>query len=694
MADINKDTKKTLDSIQPPKSSYLDLSNQDFDKINEKKPVGGVKSAKDLSQITKGFGVKKEIGVDKVAPSKIVKPEKPAGSFFSFGPKLSKEELEKQKEEERKKQEAIKREEEAKKTYEMGLASIRDLIAPSSVQITPNYIVLNDLYIRTLFIFNYPRFIFPNWLSPLINLDMTLDIGMFIYPKENKGVLDTLRKRSGQVESALNIEAQKGLVRNPELETALQDIEELRERLARGEERLFQLSLYITLYAKDLDGLDLATKQIESQLGGSLIYTKRAGFQMDQGFRSTLPLGSDLLDIKRNMNTGSLSTTFPFTSMDLTSNTGIMYGINRHNNGLIIFDRFELENANAVVFAKSGAGKSYAVKLEALRYMMFGTDVIIIDPENEYKNLCRVVGGSYLNMSLSSNDRINPLDLPPLPDGATIEMGEDNLRSAVITEKGLMNLLLGKLDPEEDSMIEKALLKAYELKGITSDPATQKANFPLMSDVYNALSAVPNGSNLMKKMEKYVSGTFSGIMNKPTNINLDNGFVVFNIRDLETSFRPIAMYMVLDFIWAKIRREQRRRLLIIDEAWLMMEYEDAAKFVYSIAKRARKYYLGLTTITQDVEDFLSSKYGRAIVTNSSLQLLLKQSPASIDSIGKTFNLTQGERALLLESGVGEGLFFAGVNHVAIKIIASYTEDQIVTTSPKQIQEIEKAQEEV
>lgn len=703
-----QDKNKKMDTINPPKSSYFDLSNQDFDKINKSVSVSSVKSTKDLGNLTAGFGLKKEIGTNKIIPSNIVnqeknvgasvrspaqKPSKPTGGFFSFGPKMSPEELAKQKEDERKKEEAVKREEEAKKTYEQGLASIRDLIAPSSVQITPNYIVLNDLYIRTLFIFNYPRFIFPNWLSPLINLDMTLDIGMFIYPKENKGVLDTLKKRSGQVESALNIEAQKGLVRNPELETALQDIEELRDRLARGEERLFQLSLYITLYAKDLDGLDLATKKIESQLGGSLIYTKRAGFQMSEGFRSTSPLGSDLLDIKRNMNTGSLSTTFPFTSMDLTSNEGIMYGINRHNNGLIIFDRFALENANAVVFAKSGGGKSYAVKLEALRYMMLGTDVIIIDPENEYKNLCKVVGGSYLNMSLSSDDRINPLDLPPLADDATVDMGEDNLRSAIITEKGLMNLLLGKLDPEEDSMIEKALIKAYESKGITSDPATQKSNFPLMADVYDALSNTPNGSNLMKRMEKYVSGTFSGIMNRSTNINLDNGFVVFNIRDLETSFRPIAMYMVLDFIWAKVRRDQRRRLLIIDEAWLMMEYEDAAKFIYSIAKRARKYYLGLTTITQDVEDFLSSKYGRAIVTNSSLQLLLKQSPASIDSIGKAFNLTQGERALLLESGVGEGLFFAGINHVAIKIIASYTEDQIVTTSPKQMQEIEKGQEE-
>ena len=697
----NKTPHKSFDTITAPKSSYFSLSDEEMKKLagedlalKQAAPI----PAKDLSQITSGFGLKKPIANSNptlsVPVAETVQPVQPKkGGFSLFGPKISKEEIEKQKTEERKKEEAVKREEEARRTYEKGLASIRDLIAPSSVQITPNYIVVNDLYIRTLFIFNYPRFIFPNWLSPLINLDETLDIGMFIYPKENKGVLDSLRKRSGQVEAALNIEAQKGLVRNPELETALQDIEELRDRLSRGEEKLFQFSLYITFYAKDLDSLDLVSKKVESMLGGSLIYTKRAGFQMSEGFRSTLPLGSDLLDIARNMNTGALSTTFPFTSMDLTSSEGIMYGINRHNNGLIIFDRFGLENANSVVFAKSGAGKSYAIKLEALRYMMYGTDVIVIDPENEYKNLCRVVGGSYLNMSLASDDRINPFDLPPLAPDATPDLGEDNLRSAIITEKGLMNLLLGKLDPEEDALIERALMDAYLTKGITNDPATQKGNFPLMADIKKELEKIPAGASLAKRMEKYVTGTFSGIFNQPTNINLNNGFVVFNIRDLEASFRPIAMYMVLDYIWAKVRFEQRRRLLIVDEAWQMMEYEDAAKFIFSIAKRARKYYLGLTTISQDVEDFLSSKYGRAIVTNSSLQLLLKQSPASIESVGKTFNLTQGERALLLESGVGEGLFFAGVNHVAIKIIASATEDQIVTTSPKQVEEIAEAAEE-
>lgn len=681
----NKKNQKRIDTIKAPKkSSYMDLTEDFFNEAE--KPAISVR--KETSSVPKpqSLGGKSEvIKKQPITFTPPVKPKENKGGFFSsvFGPQQTPAEIAKKKEQDRIKLEAQKREEEAKRTYEKGLASIRDIIAPSSVQITPNYIVLNDTYIRTIFVFNYPRYIFPNWMSPLINIDQAFDIGMFIYPRETRGVLDTLKKRSGQVEAALTVEIEKGMVRNPELETALQDIEELRDRLSRGEEKLFHFSLYITFYAKSLEDLDLVVKKAEAMLGGVLVYTKRAGFQMDQGFRSTLPLAQDLLDVPRNMNTGALSTAFPFSSMDLTSDQGIMYGVNRHNNSLVIFDRFKLENANAVVFAKSGGGKSFAVKLEALRYMMLGTDVIIIDPENEYKNLCKVVGGSFLNMSLSSDDRINPFDVPPLPEGADEGMGEDNLRTTLITLKGLMNLLVGMMSVDEDAIMERALMEVYTVKGITSDPASQKKPAPLMSDLYEVLKKLPGSESLVKRLDKYVTGTFSNFFNKPTNIDLDKGFVVFNIRDLEPSFRPIAMYMVLDFIWAKIRQTMKRRLLIIDEAWLLMEHEDAAKFIFSIAKRARKYYLGMTTISQDVEDFLGNKYGRAIITNSSMQLLLRQSPASIESVGKTFNLTQAERSLLLESEVGQGLFFAGLNHVAIAIIASYTEYQIVNTSPKQ-----------
>ncbi|HRY59950.1 MAG TPA: ATP-binding protein [Patescibacteria group bacterium] len=672
------DAKKIIDSILAPATNNPPVNT------GMANPTATAQPMQPVQINTTSVGAPAQVQTE---PSPVAAAPQKKG-FSLFGSRTMSIDIGKQKEEERLKKEAAKREEEARRTYEKGLASIRDLIAPSSVQITPNYIVINDLFIRTLFIFNYPRYIFPNWLSPLINIDQTMDIGMFIYPRDTKGVLDTLRKRSGQVQAALQNEAEKGLVRNPELEGAYQDIEELRDRLTRGEEKLFQFAIYITIYSKTLDELDMLSSRIESQLGGSLIYSKRAGFQMSEGFRSTIPLGSDLLDVARNMNTGALSTAFPFASMDLTSNEGIMYGINRHNNSLIIFDRFSLENANAVVFAKSGGGKSYSVKLEALRYMMTGAEIIIIDPENEYKNLCKVVGGSFLNMSLSSDDRINPFDLTKLPDNATEAEAEDNIRNALITLKGLFNLLLGSMNPEEDAIVEKALADVYTSKGISKDPQSQKNPPPLMSDFHEVLKKIPQADSIVKRLDRYVTGTFSNFFNQPTNINMNNPFVVFNIRDLEASFRPIAMYMVLDFIWSKIKHEKKKRLLIVDEAWTMMEHEDAARFIFSIAKRARKYYCGLTTIAQDVEDFLGNKYGKAIITNSSLQLLLRQSPASIEAVTKTFNLTQAEAALLLESGVGEGLFFAGLNHVAIKIIASYTEDQIVTTSPKQ--QIEQA----
>jgi len=611
--------------------------------------------------------------------------------FLGFGAKkMPPEEQKKMLEEKKKKEQEEKEIEEARKRYEAGIAKIRDLIAPASIKIAPNYIMINDQYIRTLFVFTYPRFIYANWLSPIINIDATIDISMFIYPQETRAVLEALRRRAGQVQSAIALEQEKGMVRSPELETAIEDIEELRDRLQRGEEKLFHFALYLTLYAKTLEELDRLTNRVEAILGGTLIYTKVAMFQAEQGFKSTLPLARDLIEVKRNLNTGALSTVFPFTSMELTSNEGILYGINRHNNGLIIFDRFKMENANMVVFAKSGAGKSYTIKLEALRYLMWGVDVIVIDPENEYQNLCSVVGGSYFSLSLGSDTRINPFDLPRLPAEASEAEGEDNLRATITTLHGLMNLMLGKLSPEEDAIMDRALIEAFALRDITSDPKTQTNPPPVMEDLYNILLNMKGAESLAARLQKYVSGTFAGIFNKPTNVNLEKGFVVFNIRDLEESLRPIGMFLIMNFIWTKIRMERRQRLLIVDEAWLMMIYEDAAKFLYSIAKRCRKYFLGLTTITQDVEDFLGSKYGKAIVSNSSIQLLMKQSPASIDIVAETFNLTEGEKFLLLESEVGEGLFFAGVNHVAIKVYASPNEDQIITTSSKQLAEVEAA----
>ena len=566
-----------------------------------------------------------------------------------------------------------------------GAGAILDYISPTQWEITPNWINMPGMYAATLFVYTYPRYLQTNWLSPIINYDITMDVSMFIYPQKSKHVMSGLTRKVTQLESTMTIEQEKGLVRDPELETAISDIEALRDVIQRGEVKLFQAALYFTIYAKTKEEIETISEQLDSTLGGMLIYTKPALLQMEPGFNSTLPLGKDELGVLRNLDTGSLSTTFPFTSVELTSSQGILYGINRHNNSLIIFDRFDLENANSVVFAKAGAGKSYAIKLEVLRSLMFGTDVLVIDPENEYQALCEAIGGVHINMSLNSNTYINPFDLAPPIAG---ERGEDTLREAIINVYGLVALMVGGVNPEESSILEQALYQVYALKDITPDVATHKNEPPLMTDLEQMLLNMQGGQSLALRMQRYTRGTFSGLFTKQTNISLENRFVVFSIRDLEEQLRPIAMYICLNYIWAQIRFKLKKRILVIDEAWWMMQYEDSARFLMGLAKRARKYYLGVTVITQDVEDFLSSRYGRAVINNSSMQLLLKQSPAAIDQIAEVFHLTEGEKYLLLESEIGEGLFFAGLKHVAIKVIASFTEDQIITTDPRQLLQLQ------
>lgn len=566
-------------------------------------------------------------------------------------------------------------EQQAKDSFTAGISSILDIIAPSAVTVTPNYLQLGEMYCQTLYVFTYPRYLQSNWLFPLINADVTMDISIFIYPQESARVMETLKKQVGRLESTRNIEAEKGLARDPELETAIGDVEELRDTLQKGELRLFHLGLYFTVYGKTVAELQNTVKQLESILGGQLIYTKHALVRAEQGFNSTLPIALDELQVRRNLDTSSLSTVMPFVSSSLTANEGVLYGLNRHNNSLVLFDRFSLENANMCIFAKSGSGKSYAVKLEALRSLMFGTDIIVVDPENEYRTLCSAAGGTYIPLSLNAAERINPFDLPTLHDQS--ETGEEILRSAIITLHGLLSLMLGTLTPEEDALIDKALFETYALRDITVDPATHKNPPPTMSDLAAVLSNMQGAGSILSRLLKYTEGTFAGLFNQATNIAVGSGFTVFSIRDLEEQLRPVAMYLVLTHIWNIVRYKPQKRILIIDEAWWMMQYEDTARFLFGLAKRARKYHLGLTVISQDVEDFLGSKYGKAVVSNSSLQFLLKQSTASIDIVAATFNLTEGERYLLLESEVGEGLLFAGLNHVAIKVIASYTEDKII-----------------
>jgi len=579
------------------------------------------------------------------------------------------------------------------KVYHEGLATVIDLVSPSALRVNSNYIQIGETLAKTIFATTYPRYLHASWFSPIINLDMPMDISMFIHPVETAEVMKSLRRSVTQVESQIHLEEEAGKVRDPVLETALRDIEDLRDKLQQGTERFFKYGLYITIYADNLETMEKSTRFIESLLESSLVYVKDAIFRSEQGFSSTLPLANDELGVSNNMNSAPLSTTFPFVSSDLTSNTGILYGINRHNNSLILFDRFQMENANMVIFAKSGAGKSYAVKLEILRSLMMGTEVIVIDPENEYEHLCEAVGGSFINISLNSSYHLNPFDLPAVPED---EDPKDILRNNIASLIGLLNIMLGNITPEEDAILDRAISETYAMKDITSETTLRsfsKDQIPTMSDLYEILRNMEGAEDLATRLEKYTQGIFSGFLNNPSNISLDNQMVVFNIRDMEEELRPIAMYVVLHFIWNEIRSKLKKRLIVVDEAWVMMQHEDAGSFMFSIAKRCRKYYAGLTTITQDITDFLTSRYGKPIVTNSSIQLLLKQSPAAIDVIGDTFFLTNQEKFMLLESNVGEGIFFAGTKHVAIQIEASYSEDQLVTSNPAQLLEKKRQEQE-
>lgn len=580
---------------------------------------------------------------------------------------------------------------EEERVYRKGIATIKDLIAPSSMKVEPSFVRLGDVWVRTLFIITYPRYVSVGWASPIIGLNAQMDISMFFYPIKADVILKQLKKKVGIVEAQITGDAEAGKPRDPIAETALRDIEQLRDDLTQGIEHFFQFAFYVTFYSTSLEQLERLSNTVESTFGGMLIYTKRAYFQAEQGFNSTLPVGNDELMITFNMSTSPLASSFPFTSAELTSDNGIMYGINRHNQSLILFDRFSLQNANAIVFATSGAGKSYAVKLEILRSMMLGVDIICIDPEMEYKHLSDAVGGTYINISLASQAKINPFDLPR-PTGEAVSV-EDIIRSAVITLKGLLRLMLGKLTVAEDSLLDRALLETYAKKDIVPGADLSKVEPPVLRDFQDILEGMEGTGDLVVRLKKFTEGTFAGLLNSPTTVKMNNQLVTFSVRDLEDELRPMAIYTIVNYIWNVVRSERKKRILVIDEAWWLMQHEDSAKFIFALVKRCRKYYLGITTITQDVNDFLTSPYGQAIVTNSSMQLLLKQSPAAIDLIARVFLLTQSEKYLLLESGRGEGIFFAGNKHAAIQIVASYTEDQIVTTDPSQLLKIEAEKQE-
>lgn len=575
--------------------------------------------------------------------------------------------------------------------YEAETLELQDVIAPSAFKISPRELELGDKISKSFFVISFPRFLNENWFSPIINLDKIFDVSIFVHPIDTSEVLKKFQKKVAEVESQILTREEKGMVRDPSLDTAYRDLEMLRDQLQQATEKLFDVGLYITIYGDTKEELDRFESEIKSIMESRLIYVKPALFQQDDGFKSSAPLAKDILGVHSKMNSTPLSSIFPFVSFDLSSDQGILYGINRHNSSLILFDRFSLENYNSVTFAKAGAGKSYMMKLEVLRTLMFDTEVIIIDPEREYNFLAEAVGGRYFDVSLTSDHHINPFDLP-VPD--VDESPADILRSNIIHLVGLFRIMLGGLTPEEDAIIDRAITETYALKDITAESDFSNIEPPLLSDFELVLAGMEGAESLAQKLTKYTKGTWSGFINQPTNVDINKKLVVFSVRDMEDELKPVAMYIVTHYIWNAIRKNRRKRLLVIDEAWWMMKSEDTASFLFGLAKRCRKYYLGIATITQDVEDFLGSPYGVPIISNSSMQMLMKQSTSSVDIVQKTFNLTDEEKYLLLESNVGEGIFFAGLKHVAVKVIASYTEDQIITSDPAQILAIQKAKQEL
>lgn len=594
----------------------------------------------------------------------------------------------------------LREQQEVEAAFRKGITALRDFIAPSSLELYSSYFQLGTRLARTYYVYGYPRQLYTGWLSTMVNLDEVIDISMFVYPVESQVVLENLRKKVTQLEAGIQLDSEKGRVRDPGKQAAIMDAEEMRDKLQVGEERFFRFGLYFTIYAHSMEELEFISHKVESLLGQQLVFSKPASSQQEQGFNSTVPQFTDQLQIRRNMSTGAISTSFPFTSADLSQDNGVLYGINMHNSGLVIFDRFSLENGNSVVFAKSGAGKSFTVKLEALRSLMMGTEIFIVDPENEYERMCDAVGGAYVRLSLNSSTRINPFDLPQVID---TEEADNALRSNLVTLHGLLRLMMGgaqaqmvggaqaimpALSPSEEADLDAALIETYAKAGITNDPLTHTSPPPTITDLYDTLLHMGgNGPQLAQRLRKYTSGTFAGIFSQPSNIDINNPMVVFNIRDLEDELRPVAMYIVLNYIWNKTKSDQKRRILVVDEAWQLMKYEDSANFLFSLAKRARKYNLGITTVTQDVEDFMGSRMGRAVVANASMQLLLKQSPSAVDVLADVFKLTVEEKKRLSQFPVGQGLFFAGPNHVHIQVVGSPTETGLITTNPIQVQQM-------
>ncbi|HVA11357.1 MAG TPA: ATP-binding protein [Candidatus Dormibacteraeota bacterium] len=542
-----------------------------------------------------------------------------------------------------------------------------DLISYAGLEEQKNYVVIDDQYIRTLFISGYPYVASSGWLNNLVNFNHNVDIAYHIHTVDAIQALPKLHRKITEFESTKRAMIRNGKIVGPEVTDPLQSAMALRDKIQRGQEKLFQISIYIAVTAGSLEDLDKVTKLLETALASRLFYTKVASYQQLEALQSILPRGEDLLSQKRNLDSSTAALTFPFMSSELVHEAGILYGVNKSNNSLVILDRFSLHNANSITFAQSGSGKSYAAKVEILRQLMQGTKVIVIDPEREYKLLSESVSGSYIKLSSRSKQKINPFDL------ATTFHNPDDLSQHTQDLTEIISLMAEGLSSREKAAIDKAILEIYK----------QVKQPPLLEDLYRELHTLGQ-MKLCDRLEKYISGSLADVFNTQTNIELDNRLVIFDIKDLPESLRQIMMLIISNFVENQVKAKPQKRLLVIDEGWMLLEHEESARFVSGLVRRARKYYLGVSIISQQANDFLSNDYGRAIASQSSLRVLMRQDTTTIKNVASEFNLSEYEQNFLLTCEKGDALIIADQNHVAIKVVASDKEHPLITTNPAEV----------
>jgi type IV secretory pathway VirB4 component len=553
-------------------------------------------------------------------------------------------------------------------TLTLGEQDAVDVLSYSGLEESVDYLCIDRVYIRTLYISGYPFTASSGWLDSIINFNHNTDISYHLYEVNALHALPKLNRKITELESTRRSMMQAGKIIGSEITDPLESAIELRDKIQRGQEKLFQMSIYIALRAESLEELNKTTKLLEATMSARLFYSKVARYQQLEALQSILPRGEDQLAQKRNLDSSSAALTFPFMSSELVQESGILYGVNKSNNSLVILDRFLLHNANSIVFAQSGSGKSYTTKVEILRQLMQGTKVLVIDPEREYKRLSETVGGTYIKLSAKSKQKINPFDL------ATTFHTKADLAEHVQDLTAVIDLMAEGLDKREKAAVDKAILKVYQ---------NAKKEQPLLEDLYAELRKLGQ-LQLCERLEKYITGSSAEIFNSHTNINLDNRLVIFDIKDMPANLRPIMMLIISNFIQNQVKAKPEKRMLIIDEGWLLLQHEQSARFIAGLVRRARKYYLGVSFISQQADDFLKSDYGRAIASQSALRILMRQDTTTIKTVVSEFNLSEYEQQFLLTCERGDALIIADQNHVAVKVVASEKEHPLITTDPTEL----------